>query len=141
MRTVLALTISAFLGVSALAGHDHVPSDMKVFSARDIAEKVDGKDTKATTYEVTIEPGKGSMPHRHPGPVFAYILEGEYEWAIKDQPVKRLKAGDTFYEPAMCLHRVSRNPGKTVTRLLVVMLHPRDAEELVIPERSNDSHL
>jgi quercetin dioxygenase-like cupin family protein len=135
MRTVLALTVSAFLGVSALAGHDHVPSDMKVFSARDIAEKVDGKDTKATTYEVTIEPGKGSMPHRHPGPVFAYILEGEYEWAIKDQPAKRLKSGDTFYEPAMCLHRVSRNPGKTVTRLLVVMLHPRDAEVLVIPEK------
>ena len=75
------------------------------------------------------------MPHRHPGPVFAYILEGEYEWAIKDQPVKKLKAGDTFYEPAMCLHRVSHNPGKTVTRLLVVMLHPKDAKELVIPEK------
>ena len=67
--------------------------------------------------------------------MFAYVLEGEYEWAIKDQPAKRLKAGDTFYEPAMCLHRVSRNPGKTVTRLLVVMLHPRDAKELVIPEK------
>jgi quercetin dioxygenase-like cupin family protein len=140
MRTVLALTVGALLSVSALAGHDHVPSEMKVFSARDITEKLDGKDTKATTYEVTIEPGKGSAPHRHPGPVFAYILEGEYEWAIKDQPVKRLKAGDTFYEPTKCLHRVSRNPGKTVTRLLVVMLHPRDAEELVIPERSNDAH-
>ena len=140
MRTVLALTISALLGVSALAGHDHVPSDMKVFSARDIAEKVDGKDAKATMYEVTIEPGEGSMPHRHPGPVFAYILDGEYEWAIKDQPARRLKAGDTFYEPAMCLHRVSRNPGKAVTRLLVVMLHPRDAEQLVIPERTNESH-
>ena len=62
---------------------------------------------------MTIEPGKGSAAHRHPGPVFAYILEGEYEWGIKDQPVKRLKAGDTFYEPAMCLHRVSRNPGKS----------------------------
>jgi hypothetical protein len=36
---------------------------------------------------------------------------------------------------AIALH----NPGKTVTRLLVVMLHPRDAEELVIPERSNDA--
>ena len=49
--------------------------------------------------------------------------------------MKKLKAGDTFYEPTMCLHRVSRNPGKSVTRLLVVMLHPRDAKELVIPEK------
>src|SRR4051794_4461078 len=135
MRTILALTVGALLSVSALAGHDHVPSDMKVFSAQEIAEKLDGEDTKATTYEVTIEPGKGSEPHRHPGPVFAYVLEGEYEWAINDQPVKKLKAGDTFYEPTMCLHRVSRNPGKSVARLLVVMLHPRDAKELVISEK------
>src|SRR3954452_23452018 len=120
MRTVLALTVSALLGVGALAGHDHGASDMKVFSARDIAEKLDEKDTRATTYEVTIEPGKGSAPHRHPGPVFAYILEGEYEWAINDQPVKKLKAGDTFYEPTGALHRVSHTPGKTVTRLLAV---------------------
>ena len=60
MRTVLAVTVVAILGVGAVAGHDH--SDMKVFSARDIAEKLDGKDTRATTYEVTIEPGKGSAP-------------------------------------------------------------------------------
>jgi quercetin dioxygenase-like cupin family protein len=63
-----------------------------------------------------------------------------YEWGIKDRPAKRLKAGDTFYEPAMCLHRVSRNPGKVKTRLLVVMLHPRDAKELVIPEQPDDAH-
>jgi quercetin dioxygenase-like cupin family protein len=80
MRTILAVTVGAILSVGVVAGHDQVASDMKVFSAVDIAEKLDGKDTRATTYEVTIEPGKGSMPHRHPGPVFAYILEGEYEW-------------------------------------------------------------
>lgn len=135
MRAVLALAVGAILGVGVVPGHDHVPKDMKVFSAVDIAEKLDGKDAKATTYEVTIEPGKGSAPHRHPGPVFAYVVEGEYEWAIDDQPVKKLKAGDTFYEPTMCLHRVSKNPGKAVTRLLVVMLHPRDAKDLVIPEK------
>src|SRR3954462_4667753 len=90
MRAVLALAVGAILGVSALPGHDHIPKDMKVFSARDIAEKLDGKDAKATTYEVTIEPGKGSAPHRHPGPVVAYVLEGEYEWAINEEPVKNL---------------------------------------------------
>jgi hypothetical protein len=50
------------------------------------------------------------MPHRHPGPVFGCVLEGEYEWAIDDQPAKKLKVGDTFYEPAMCLHRVFKKP-------------------------------
>ena len=45
MRTILAVTVGAILSVGVVAGHDHVASDMKVFSARDIAEKLDGKDT------------------------------------------------------------------------------------------------
>src|SRR5689334_13441132 len=131
MRALLALTV--VLGLST-SGHEH-KNKVKVISAQDIAEKVDEKASRATTLEVTIEPGKGSAPHRHPGPVFGYVLVGEYDWAINDQPVRRLKAGETFYEPTGALHRVSRNPGKTVTRLLVVMLHPRDAKQLVIPEK------
>lgn len=135
MRTLLTLSVGVILGVGGLTLAGHTTSKVKTVAAVDIAEKLDGKDTKATTLEVTIEPGKGSAPHRHPGPVFGYVLEGEYEWAINDQPVKRLKAGDTFYEPTGALHRVSHNPGKTVTRLLVVMLHPRDAKHLVLPEK------
>jgi hypothetical protein len=46
-----------------------------------------------------------------------------------------LKAGETFYEPTGCLHRVSRNPAqKGKTRVLAVVLHPRDAKEITIPE-------
>ena len=44
-----------------------------------------------------------------------------------------LKAGETFYEPAGCLHRVSKNPGKVKTRVLAWVLHPRDAKDIVIP--------
>lgn len=131
MRTILALTI---LGGLALAGHEHSKAKVTTISATDIVEKLDGKDAKVTMLEVTIEPGQSSPPHRHPGPVFGYVLEGEYEWAINDQAAKKLKVGDTFYEPTMSLHRVSRNPGKTRTRILATMLHPRDAKNLVIPE-------
>jgi quercetin dioxygenase-like cupin family protein len=61
--------------------------------------------------------------------VFGYVIEGEYEWAINDQPVKKLKAGDTFFEPTLSLHRGSRNPSdKTKTRLLALILMPRDGE-------------
>ena len=71
-------------------------------SQRDIIEKLDGKDASATVYEVTFEPGQKDTPHRHAGPVFGYVLEGEYEHAINDEPVKNYKAGDTFYEPSGC---------------------------------------
>jgi quercetin dioxygenase-like cupin family protein len=137
-RSILALIVAVAGGI-ALAQHDD-PAKGKpkvvTISERDVSEKLDGKAIKATTVEVTLEPGQSSMPHRHPGPVFGYILEGEYEWAIDDQLAKKLKVGDTFYEPAMCLHRVSRNPSdKNKTRVLAVLLVPRDAKELSIPEK------
>ena len=107
----------------------------KPISAWDIVEKLDGKEAKATVVEVTLGPGQAGEPHRHRGPVIGYVLEGEYEWAIDDQPAKTLKAGDTFYEPTGCLHRVSKNPAaKGNTRVLAVVLHPRDARQITIPE-------
>jgi quercetin dioxygenase-like cupin family protein len=132
---VLALGIGLAAGIAA-AGHDEKHESVKLLAARDIAEKIDGKEAKATAVEVTLEPGESGAPHRHPGPGFGYVLEGEYEWAIDDNPARVLKAGDTFYEPARCLHRVSRNPAaEGKMRLLAWVIHPRDAQDLVIPER------
>ena len=137
MRIVLALVVGAMLGIAGwtLAQDGHGKITRKTLLAQDVIEKVDGKDAKATMLEVTIDPGQSGAPHRHPGPVFGYVLEGEYEWAINDQPAKKLKVGDTFYEPTMSLHRVSRNPSdKNKTRILAVLLHPRDAKQISIPE-------
>jgi len=136
MRLTLLATVIAVGGL-ALAHHDeHGKENVKVLSQKEIAEKLDGKKAKASTVEVTLGPGEASAPHRHPGPAFGYVLEGEYEWAIDDNPTKVLKVGDTFYEPTGCLHRVSRNPSKTGnTRVLAVVLHPADVEDIVIPEK------
>jgi quercetin dioxygenase-like cupin family protein len=89
--------------------------------------------------EVAIEPGGQVRPHRHTGPVFGYVLEGEYEHALDDDPVTTYKAGDTFYEPSGCVHRVTRNPSTStsaMTRLLAVILHSRDAEKVTVPEEA-----
>src|SRR5262249_16680100 len=55
---------------------------VKGISATDIKEDVSGRQAKVTTFEVTFEPGAGSSPHRRPGPVFGYVLEGELEFAV-----------------------------------------------------------
>jgi len=108
-------------------------------SQRDIVEKLDGKDASATVKEVTFEPGQKDSPHRHTGPVFGYVLEGEYEHAIDDEPIKIYTAGETFYEPSGCVHRVAQNPsGKTRTRLLAVILHSRDAKDATVPEKGQE---
>jgi quercetin dioxygenase-like cupin family protein len=134
MRTFIAVAVLGYGGLMLAGQAGHGKVTVKPVSEKDIVEKVDGKDSRATTVEVTLEPGQSSPPHRHPGPVFGYILEGEYEWGLNDLPVKLLKVGDTFYEPTGSLHRVSRNPGKTRTRVLAVLVVPRDAKQISIPE-------
>ena len=138
IRTLLTLAAGIGVGVAVTfaADHDHHKT-VKVIqlSQRDIIEKLDGKAASATVKEVTFEPGQTDLPHRHAGPVFGYVLEGEYEHALDNEPVKTYKAGDTFYEPTGSVHRVARNPSKTAkTRLLAVILHPRDAKEVTVPE-------
>lgn len=135
-RALPWLAIAIVLGACGLT-LAHRPEDgesVKELSVQDIIEKLDGKESAVTFVEVTIEPGKSGLPHRHPGPGFVYVVEGEYELGIDDEPTKLFKAGQTFYEPTGCLHRVSRNPSaKGRTRLIAVVLHPRDAKQVAIP--------
>ena len=139
IRTLLTLAAGIGVGVAVTFAADHAHHKaVKVtqLSQRDIIEKLDGKVASATVVEVTFEPGQEDSPHHHTGPVFGYVLEGEYEHALDDEPVKTYKAGDTFYEPSGCVHRVARNPSKTAkTRLLVMILHPRDAKVVTVPEK------
>jgi quercetin dioxygenase-like cupin family protein len=141
-RTLLALAFGtiALAGMS-LAQHDEHGKGgdyVKVLSQKEIIEKLGGRKAKATTVEVTLAPGQVEAAHRHPGPAFGYVLEGEYEWVVDDNKAKILKAGDTFYEPTGCLHGVGRNPSKkNKARFIAVVMHPEDAKDVVIPEKKN----
>ena len=133
-RTLFLLAVG-LVGLQ-VAHQDHVDGEkVKILSTTDIKERLDAKEATATVVEVTIQPGQAGLPHRHPGSAIGYVVEGEYELGIDDQPTKIIKAGETFYEPTGCVHRVSRNPGKVKTRLIAVVLHPRDAKDIAIPEK------
>ena len=141
MRCSLLAIVLGVLAVGGMTlaqhgGHGKGGPQVKLLSQKDIMEKLDGKKAKATMVEVTLAPGEVEAAHRHPGPAFGYILEGEYEWAIDGNKPRIFKAGDTFYEPTRCLHRVSKNPSKKgKTRILAVVLHPHDVKDIVIPEK------
>jgi quercetin dioxygenase-like cupin family protein len=136
-RILLAVIVGMALGAGglSLASHDGPgPGKVTTLSERDVVETLDGKEARVTMVEVAYEPGGAGQPHRHSGPVFGYVLEGEFEIGLDDQPAKTLKAGETFYEPGGILHRVSRNPSTTArTRVLAVILHPRDAKQITLP--------
>lgn len=140
-RVLLSVVVVSVLGIGGMTFarlHEDGES-VKVLSARDIREKLDGKDARATVVEVTLGPGQAGLAHRHPGPGFVYVLEGTCELGIDDQPMKVFRAGETFYEPTGCLHRVSRNPAANgKTRLIAVVLHPREAKEIAVPEHAQD---
>lgn len=140
-RKLAVITFTIAIGVSvAIGAHFHEDGEkVRVISVHELKEEVDGKKSSATIVEVTIEPGQSGLAHRHPGPGLVYVLEGEYELGIDDQPTKRFKAGETFYEPTGCLHRVSRNPSAVgKTRLVAVVLHPRSAQKIVVPVETHD---
>src|SRR5262245_1021677 len=94
-RTLLAIIMSALAaGGMTLAqhgGHGKDGVQVKLLSQKDIIEKLDGKKAKATLLEVTRAPGEVEAAHRHPGPAFGYVLEGEYEWAVDDNKPKVLQ--------------------------------------------------
>ena len=139
---ISGLAVCFTIGVGVITTAQHNGSGVvKVtqLSQREIIEKLDGKDARATVEVVTIEPGQKDSAHRHIGPVFGYVLEGEYEHAIDNEPIKTFKAGETFYEPSGSVHRVAQNPsGKTKTRLLAVILHPRDAKQVTVREKDKE---
>lgn len=72
---------------------------------------------------LTIPPGANSSPHKHTGPVFAYLLEGEIENQVEPNPPQRYKPGDFFYEPPMHVHRTMKNlSGTNIAKLLIVQV-------------------
>jgi quercetin dioxygenase-like cupin family protein len=135
---LVTLVFVVTLGRVAVAHLHEDGEKVRVLSTQDIKEQLDGEKAKATFVEVSIAPGQSGLAHRYPGPGFVYVLEGEYELGIDQQPTKVFEAGETFYEPTGCLHRVSRNPSATnPTRLIAVVLHPRDTDKIAIPVEAN----
>ncbi|TCO37641.1 cupin domain [Kribbella antiqua] len=52
------------------------------------------------TVLVEYPPGDlGAPPHRHPGPAFGYVLEGEMLFELEGLPERVIRAGEAFWEP------------------------------------------
>jgi quercetin dioxygenase-like cupin family protein len=98
-----------------------------------LKEKLDGKETKLTLLEVEYAPGASTPPHRHPGPVAVYVLEGAIESQLEGGPSRTYRHGDAFFELAHGKHLVSRNASSLMpARFLAYFLTPRD-EPLTSP--------
>jgi quercetin dioxygenase-like cupin family protein len=54
----------------------------------------------AMTIVVEFPPGDpGTPPHRHPGPCFGYVLDGEMMFELEGERARVVRAGEAFWEP------------------------------------------
>ena len=72
--------------------------------------------TKTTTPPGGASPG----PHKHSGPVFAYLVKGEVESQVEPGEPTVYRSGEVFYEPPLHTHRFYRNLSKTEPAVLLV---------------------
>ena len=116
---------------AAAPGTAHGTGD-KVTTNFDAAiPNIPGKSLAAVV--VDYPPGGASPAHIHAKSAFiyAYVLSGEIESKVNDEPARIYKAGESFSEQPGSSHPISRNASKTEpARLLAVFIVVTSDREL-----------
>jgi quercetin dioxygenase-like cupin family protein len=77
------------------------------------------------TFLVQFPPGNpGTPPHRHSGPAFGYMLEGEMRFELEGEPERIIRAGETFWEPGgdVIHYQDANNRTDSWSRFIVTMM-------------------
>jgi len=88
---------------------------------------------KMTAVEVAYAPGQSSSAHKHPGFVFAYVIEGDLRIKLDGGTETTYHAGQMFYEPPGSVHRVSANASDTKPCRFLAMIFAEDGKAIVEP--------
>jgi len=126
----LGLAESAQAHAKPVANAD--PSSRVKLVFQQLLPRMEGKE-EATLVTVSYAPGTSSRPHRHPGPIFGYILEGSGGIQIEPSPPRTYRQGEAFYELPMHIHRISRNASKTRSAKLLAFQITHPGQLLTIP--------
>ncbi len=76
---------------------------------------------KITALIVTVAPGEQTVVHKHPVPLFGYVISGEIEVEYDGKGTKRYAAGHAFMEAIDWWHK-GKNVGAVPARLLIVYM-------------------
>jgi quercetin dioxygenase-like cupin family protein len=79
----------------------------------------------AMTIVVEHPPGDpGTPPHRHTGPAFGYVLDGEMVFELEGEPPRVVRAGEAFWEPGgdVIHYSDANNRSDVPLRFLVTMV-------------------
>ncbi|MGE7136493.1 cupin domain-containing protein [Luteibacter sp. NPDC031894] len=90
-----------------------------------------GKEVELIT--VDYPPGAIDPIHRHDAYAIVYVLEGNIVMAVKGQPEKTLKPGDSYFEGPDDIHTVGRNASKTKPAKFVVFFLKDQNKPILTP--------
>jgi quercetin dioxygenase-like cupin family protein len=89
------------------------------------------------TTTVALPPGDpGSPPHRHSGPVFGYMLEGQLRFELEGEPERIIGAGEAFWEPGgdVIHYQSANNLIDSWSKFVMVMLNlPGESMLTLVP--------
>jgi quercetin dioxygenase-like cupin family protein len=134
LKTLLTAFAASAFGEKLAFGEEESAKPSKVTTL--LRQVLPGKgDDEATMVTVEYAPSARSDPHRHPGPVFGYILEGSIEFQVEGSPLTTYKQGQVFYEPPGQIHLVSRNASATQPAKLLAFLIAKKGEPVRLPAK------
>ncbi|ADI03250.1 Cupin 2 conserved barrel domain protein [Streptomyces bingchenggensis BCW-1] len=104
--------------------HAHLPPGVEVIATLPEAAPRIPAGAEARTIRVTLAPGDpGAPPHRHPGPLFGYVTQGEILFELEGQPPRVVKAGEALFEPGGdVIHYLGANNLQDAQSQLVVTM-------------------
>jgi quercetin dioxygenase-like cupin family protein len=140
LATFLAGSSGAFLRAKTLPSRQNAEGHMSNMSSVAVQTLIEEplsamSNPEVTVLTLTVAPGSTSPAHRHTGPVFAYILEGEIENQVDPNPPQTYKANEFFYEPPMHVHRSLRNVSQTEAAKLLVFQIGEKGKQFTIGAR------
>jgi len=94
-------------------------------------------DAQVMTVLLELPPGDpGTPPHRHSGPVFGYVLEGELRFELEGEPERILHTGDAFWEPGgdVIHYQAANNLVEGQTQFVAVMMCAPGEPMLILVE-------
>ena len=139
-RRTFLLAGLAGLATSMIAARDADGGQPKPTPAKPLAQRdapaVNLDGWQMTASEVSYAPGQMSGRHRHPGFVVGYVLEGQYQFAVNDNPPATLGVGQMFFESfdkPNEVHAISGNASKTQPAKILAIVFHKKGDPVTIP--------
>jgi quercetin dioxygenase-like cupin family protein len=100
-----------------------------------LTQELDTSPNRVAAYRVELPPGQAAGPHFHPGAVTGYIESGLIAFERDGQPVRELRPGEVFFEPAgETIHRFDNLSDREPAVFIAFYLLTGD-QALIVPIR------